>query len=331
MSKFFEEVKQQSAVIRETIRLNEDLTFHSTGKPFLFTGMGSSLAASELLASYLNYYGIQASAIDNSELLYYYPEEFLQAHQVFVTSQSGESFEAKELTSRYEHVHAISNTKGSSVANQASNVFYTHAGKEEAIASSKSFTTTVALMLLLGSKIAGKDITDDLYKTAEVLEEQLLKATEYQKQIGEFIDPTRPLVLLGRGPSIYTAKQGSLTLKETARIYAEGMSAPQFRHGPFELINENLQAVFFNPKGVTYDINRNYVLEMAGLGAKVLYVSDEALLHENVSSIVIPSINEFVSVIPYSLVTQLAAVELSNRRGLVAGEAELITKVTGKE
>jgi glucosamine--fructose-6-phosphate aminotransferase (isomerizing) len=87
------------------------------------------------------------------------------------------------------------------------------------------------------------------------------------------------------------------------------MSAPQFRHGPFEIIKEDLQTVFFNPKGITYDINRKYVLEMAQLGATVLYVSDEALEHKNISSVVIPSINEFVSVIPYSLVIQLAAVE----------------------
>ena len=330
MSKFFDEVNQQPNVIRETIRLNADVTIEQT-KPFLFTGMGSSLAASELLVSYLNHNGIQATAIDNSELLYYYSEEFLQKHHVFVISQSGESYEAIELANRYPNVTAITNTEGSTLANQASRVLYTHAGKEEAIASSKSFTTTAALMILLGSKIAGKDLADDLYKAADIIEKHLSQASTYQEQIGAFINPNHALVLLGRGPSIYTARQGSLTLKETARMYVEAMSAPQFRHGPFELIKENLQAVFFNPKGITYEINRNYVLEMAELGAKVLYVSDEALEHENISSIVIPSINEFVSPIPYSLVIQLAAVELSNQRGLVAGKAELITKVTRKE
>jgi glutamine---fructose-6-phosphate transaminase (isomerizing) len=330
MSKFFEEVKQQPNVIRETIRLNEDVILHPI-KPLLFTGMGSSLVASELLVSYLNHFGIQGSAIDNSELLYYYSEEFLDKHQVFVISQSGESYEAIELSNRYPDITAITNTEGSTLARQASRVLYTYAEKEDAIASSKSFTTTAALMLLVGSKIAGEAIGADLYKAADILAVHLSRASEYQKQIGEFINPNHPLVLLGRGPSIYTAKQGSLTLKETARMYVEALSAPQFRHGPFELIKEDLQAIFFNPKGITYEINRKYVLEMAGLGAKVLYVSDEALKHENISSIVIPSINEFVSVIPYSLVIQLAAVELSRQRGLVAGEAVLISKVTRKE
>jgi glucosamine--fructose-6-phosphate aminotransferase (isomerizing) len=330
MSKFFEEVRQQPNVIRETIRLNEDVIIHPT-KPLLFTGMGSSLAASELLVMYLNHSGFQATAIDNSELLYYYSEAFLDKHQVFVVSQSGESYEAIELSNRYPEITAITNTEGSTLARQASRALYTHAGKEEAIASSKSFTSTVALMLLIGSKIAETGIAASLYKAADILEEHLSRASHYQEQIGEFINPNHPLILLGRGPSIYTARQGSLTLKETARMYTEAMSAPQFRHGPYELIKENLQTIFFNPQGITYDINRKYVLEMAGLGAKVLYISDEALGHENISSIIIPSINEFVSVIPYSFVIQLAAVELSRQRGLVAGQAELISKVTRKE
>lgn len=331
MSIFYEEVKQQPSAIRDTIRQNEDLKIQQPSKPWLFTGMGSSLNASELLVLYLNSYGIQASAIDNSELLYYYSNEFFNKHHVFVTSQSGESFEARELSKQYPNITGITNSKESSLDNQASRVLYTFAGKEEAIASSKSFTTSVALLLLIGSKIAGKDLASDLYQTADILEEHLSHSVKYQQQMSEWINPNHPLVLLGRGPSIYTAKQGSLTLKETARMYVEAMSAPQFRHGPFELIKEKLQAVFFNPKGITYDINRKYVLEMAQLGAKILYVSDEALEHENISSIVIPSVNEMVSVIPYSLVIQLAAVELSKQRGLVAGEAELISKVTRKE
>jgi glucosamine--fructose-6-phosphate aminotransferase (isomerizing) len=329
MSQFLAEVKEQPAAIRETVKRNADLAFESD-KPLLFTGMGSSLAASELLVGYLQENGIQAVAVDNSELLYYHSDKFLDLHQVVVVSQSGESYEARKLAERYP-VTAVTNTEGSSLAKSAKRVLYTHAGKERAIASSKSFTTTVALMLLLGAKLAGRSLTEPLFAAADVLERELAREAELRERIASFLDPERPLELLGRGPSLCTARQGALTLKETARMYTEAMSAPQFRHGPFEIIKENLQAVFFNPKGATYEINRNYVLEMAGLGARVLYVSDEPLEHERICSIVMPSVHEYVSVIPYSLVTQLAAVELSARRGLVAGEAKLISKVTEKE
>lgn len=330
MSKFFEEVKQQPDAIRETIRLNGKTSF-APDKPLLLTGMGSSLAAAELLVSYLNLHGIQALAIDNSELLYQYPESFIEGHQLVIVSQSGESFEARKLAERYPHAAAITNSPDGSLAKLAQDVLLTHAGKEEAIASSKSFTTTAALMLLLGSRMAGNDLSDELYCAADVVEEQLEREAEYRALIREYLNPEKPMVLLGRGPSIYTARQGSLTLKETARIFAEAASAPQFRHGPFELIKEKLQAVFFNPKGTTYEINRKYVLEMAELGATVLYVSDEPLEHERVKSLVIPSVSEYVSPVIYSLVIQLAAVELSAVRGLVAGEAQIISKVTGKE
>ncbi|WP_217592508.1 SIS domain-containing protein [Cohnella sp. GbtcB17] len=330
MSKFFAEVKQQPEAIRATVRNNADSKFPA-GKPLLLTGMGSSLAASELLVSYLNGQGIPALAVDNSELLYYGSESFIASHRLVIVSQSGESYEAKKLAERYPDALAITNSPEGSLAKLASEALLTHAGKEEAIASSKSFTTTAALMLQLGARMAGNDLTGSLLAAADVIEAQLEQEASYRALIRAFLDPLKPMVLLGRGPSVYTARQGSLTLKETARIFAEAASAPQFRHGPFELIKENLQAVFFNPKGSTYEINRSYVTEMADLGAKVLYVSDEPLAHERVESIVIPSVDEYVSPIVYSLVVQLAAVELSTVRGLVAGEAQIITKVTGKE
>lgn len=331
MSIFFKEVMEQPGAIRKTLQDNQEKTFY-TSKPLLLTGMGSSLAASELFVALLNANGVQATALDNSELLYYYSEEFLNKHQVIVISQSGESFEAIELVGRYSKLSAITNSLNSTLDKQSQEVFYTQAGKEEAIASSKSFTSTVALLLQIGSKMIGKDYTVALEEAVDVMSEHIEKANVYMEQIGSFFNPEKPILLLGRGPSIYTARQGALTLKETARIFSEALSAPQFRHGPFELLEEkDVQVIFFNPKGETYEINRNFVKEVADFGAKVLYVSDEGLLHENVQSIEIPSINEYVSVITYSLVIQLAAVELAKKRGLVAGEAKIISKVTGKE
>lgn len=327
---FFKEVSEQPEAIRQTVRQNE-FSYLKPSKPLLLTGMGSSLAASELLVSYLNHHGIESTAMDNSELLHYFSPDLLANYSVMITSQSGESYEAKLLSEICPEAFAITNTPTSSLAEKSRIVYYTHAGVENAIASSKSFTTTAALMLLLGSKLTGEDLSQKLMGAADVIESNLLKAEDFKQQIANFIDPEKPLVLLGRGPNISTARQGALTLKETARMFVEGVGASQFRHGPFELIKENLQAIFFNPKGVSFERNQEYVVEMANLGAKILYVSDEPLEHENVESIILPSVHEFVSPIPYSLVIQLAAIVLSEKRGLVAGESEIITKVTGKE
>lgn len=330
MSQFYKEVLEQPNAIRETILMNRNVNLDSDGKPFLFTGMGSSLAASEFLVSFFNHHGVVANAIDNSELLHYH-KDLLQQYQLVVVSQSGESVEAKELVSLHKDAQGITNTKNSFLASNVQNAFFTYAGEEKAIASSKSFTATAALMLLLGAASINQDLSVELQQAADILAEELQNAAEYQREIADFLNPEKPLILLGRGPSVFTAKQGALTLKETARMFTEAMSAAQFRHGPFELIKEEPQFIFFNPYGVTYDLNRNYVLEMADLGAKVLYVSDEPLLHANVKSFVIRSVNEFVSVIPYTLITQLAAVELSGKRGLTAGEAQLISKVTRRQ
>ncbi|MFD2617534.1 SIS domain-containing protein [Terrilactibacillus laevilacticus] len=330
MSKFYQEVCEQPKAIRETVQKNQSMVIEKD-KPFLFTGMGSSLVASKLAAEYLNANGIDAMAVDNSELLYYYPTKFFEQFHVFVISQSGESYEAVELAKKYDSVTAVTSSPDSTLAKLVERNLYIHSRKEEAIASSKSFTSTAVLLLLLASKIVGTDLTKQLYDAADILEQQFKQADEYKRKIGQFLDANKPLILIGRGPSVCTAQQGALTLKETARMFTEGTSAPQFRHGPFELIKENLQSIFFNPKGITYEINKNYVLEMANLGAKVLYISEEELVHDNILSIIIPSTDEYASVTIYSYITQLAAVELSSQKGLVAGEAELISKITGRE
>ena len=330
MSLFFEEVCQQPKAIRDTIKHNQESCLKSS-KPFLITGMGSSLAASELFASYLNLNNLKATAIDNSEILQYVKQELIDQHELIIVSQSGESYEAKQLATLISSVTAITNSPNSSLVQLSERAFFTYAGKESAIASSKSFTTTIALMLMLAEKLTGNKIKEDLLRSADAVENMLKHSESIKNLVGKWINPTKPLILLGRGPSVITARQASLTLKETARIFAEGMSFPQFRHGPFELLEEKPQIIFFNPKGITYEISKTYVEEIADRGAKVLYIADEKLEHSNIKSIEVDSVSEYVSVIPFSLVIQLAAIALSEKRGLVAGEAKVITKITDKQ
>lgn len=331
MSLFLEEVKQQSRAIQETLDYAQSSVLQSD-RPFLITGMGSSLCASEILASYLTEGNISAKSVDNSELLYFYPESYFKNHQVIAISQSGESFEVKKLCKLDKDITGITNSPNSYLSNHSNPVFFTKAGEEKAIASSKSFTTTVALLLKLGAEIlSDRTMSEDLQRIKPVITDLLKGSKLIQQKIGSFLDVHKPIILLGRGPSVSVARQGALTLKETARMFAEGMSAPAFRHGPYELIAEELQSIFFNPKGRLYKQNQAYVLELAENGAKVLYISDHSLEHPNVLSITVDSINEYCSTIIHSLIIQLAAIELSYQKGLVAGEAKFLNKVTSKQ
>ncbi|MDN7242744.1 SIS domain-containing protein [Planococcus sp. N028] len=332
MSLFYQEVLEQPKAIKDTIHGNTDveLSLDST-KPILFSGMGSSLAACQLAALYMNRYGGMAQAVDSSELLHY-QMEMLDHYNVFLSSQSGESIETKEVANKHKRAKAFTNSPGSSIANAASETYFTKATPEEAIASSKSFTTMVSLLLYLSSKKFGEPLEEEILQAANVIEEVLeSRFEEIGELISKTIDPNQPLLLIGRGPSVITAEQGGLTLKETARIFSESLSSAQFRHGPFELLKEPFQCFLFNPFGETYELNIEMAKEIARLGGKVIYVSDEPLVAENIESIQLNSIDEFVSPIIYSCVVQIAAIMLCEKKGLVAGEASLISKVTGKQ
>lgn len=332
MSLFYQEVLEQPKAIKDTIHGNADTELILTpNKPVLLSGMGSSLAASQLAALYMNSWGGMAQAIDSSELLHY-QMEMLDQYNIFLSSQSGESVETKEVANKQRSAKAFTNSPGSSIANIASETYFTKATPEKAIASSKSFTTTVALMLYLSSKKFGESLEQEILQAADIIEEVLENRFE---EIGEIIsktiDPNRPLLLIGRGPSVITAEQGGLTLKETARIFSESLSSAQFRHGPFELLKEQFQCVLFNPYGKTYELNVEMAKEIASYGGKVIYISDKPLEGENIESIQLNSIHEFVSPIIYSCVIQIAAIKLCEKKGLVAGEASLISKVTEKQ
>jgi glucosamine--fructose-6-phosphate aminotransferase (isomerizing) len=326
-------VLEQPKAIKDTINGNLETELAiDPDKPILLSGMGSSLAASQLAALYINSFGGMAQAIDSSELLHY-QMGMLDHYNVFLGSQSGESIETKEIVNRHKDVKAFTNTPESSVASMASETYFTKATPERAIASSKSFTTTVALMLYLSSKKFGEPLGEELLQAADVIDEVLAERfEEIGDAISRTIDPTLPLLLIGRGPSVVTAEQGGLTLKETARIFSESLSSAQFRHGPFELLKEKFQCFLFNPYGKTFELNREMAKEIASHGGKVVYVSDEALDDdENIESIVLNSIDEFISPMIYSCVVQIAAIKLCEKKGLVAGEASLISKVTEKQ
>lgn len=331
MSLFYEEVLEQPKAIKDTITGNIGTQFSiDPKKPILFSGMGSSLAASQLAALYVNSFGGMAHAIDSSELLHY-QMEMLDHYNVFVSSQSGESVETRVVVNKNKTVKAFTNSPGSSIAEGACETYYTKATPEKAIASSKSFTTTVALMLYLASKQYGESLEKDILRAADVVDEVLTNSFDEVGEIIKTIDPDRPLLLIGRGPSVTTAEQGGLTLKETARIFSESLSSAQFRHGPYELLKEQFQCFLFNPYGKTYELNKEMAKEIADYGGKVIYISDEHLDYKNIESIKIDSVNEFISPIIYSSVTQIAAVKLSEKKGLVAGEASIISKITGRE
>jgi glucosamine--fructose-6-phosphate aminotransferase (isomerizing) len=110
--------------------------------------------------------------------------------------------------------------------------------------------------------------------------------------------------LIGRGPSLSTALQSALILKEAADVYAEGISGAQYRHEPLELLNENYRAIVFAAKGKTASLNITLRLD----------VVDESFF-------------PLLAIVPLEILT----CKIAQAKGIRPGELSKISKVTTRE
>ena len=174
-------------------------------------------------------------------------------------SQSGETADTvaalHEARRAGSPVGAIVNVPGSQIARMADAVFSTHAGPEIGVASTKAFTTQLAVLYLLAAKLrASRGL-------AKVLsEEERLALAHLPKAIGAALalEPeieelarryqhSRDFLFLGRGLHYPVALEGALKLKEISYIHAEGYPAGEMKHGPIALVDENLPVVVLAP------------------------------------------------------------------------------------
>src|ERR1700751_5759946 len=171
-------------------------------------------------------------------------------------SQSGESRDtgnaiklARELGSR---TLAITNLMGSQITREAGSVLYTRCGLEIGVAASKTFTAQVALLALIGLKLAQvrktlppdeiEFILDQLYELPSKVEAFLDGAHPVEEIAQRFYE--KPFFLyLGRHIGLPVALEGALKLKEISYIPTDAYSAGEMKHGPIALLDEGTPVV----------------------------------------------------------------------------------------
>lgn len=171
---------------------------------------------------------------------------------VIVISQSGETADTlavlKEAKTRGARVIAVTNVVGSSIAREADDVFYTWAGPEIGVASTKAYLTqlvamyTLALhfaeLLAIRTEIEPEALKRALLDLPELVEETLLLSDEI-KAYAQTIYEARDVYFLGRGIDNVTASEGSLKLKELTYIHSEAYAGGELKHGPIALIEKD--------------------------------------------------------------------------------------------
>jgi glucosamine--fructose-6-phosphate aminotransferase (isomerizing) len=206
---------------------------------------------------------------------------------VIAVSQSGETLDtlmaAKEAKERGAKVLAIANVNGSAIPRMADASFYTHAGPEIGVASTKCFMAQLANLLMfsiwLGRRRGTMDeaeasgLIEGLARIPHVIEERLRSTHLAVADIVRDFSEARDVLFLGRGLSYPMALEGALKLKEISYVHAEGYAAGEMKHGPIALLDAHVPVIVLMPKDKHYDRVSSNMQEARAREAKIIGVT----------------------------------------------------------
>jgi len=247
-----------------------------------------------------------------------------------VISQSGETADTlaglREARDRGATIISICNVRGSIITRESHGTVYTHAGPEIGVASTKAFTTQLAVLYLLALKLAqvhgrideerSKGMVEELSRIPHLMERTLEMNTCLEPFARRF-RRTRDFLYLGRSLHYPIALEGALKLKEISYIHAEGYPAGEMKHGPIALIDENMPVVILATHDPLYEKIKSNVEEVKTRQGTVIAICSEG--DEELGGMAdyalyvprtIPGLTPLVEVIPLQLLAYHIAVEL---------------------
>lgn len=207
---------------------------------------------------------------------------------VIVISQSGEtadSLAALNLAkSKGCPTLAIVNVKGSAIARTADYVFYTHAGPEIAVASTKAYSVQLAglFVLMLRCGMARGTLTADharvLVQKLELVSRQVEDVLKYEKKVKLdclALVESPDLFFIGRGIDYALSMEGSIKLKEISYIHSEAYAAGELKHGTISLITKGVPCIALATQESLHSKMVSNIREVKSRGATVFLITNE--------------------------------------------------------
>ncbi|MBQ9308764.1 MAG: glutamine--fructose-6-phosphate transaminase (isomerizing) [Clostridia bacterium] len=207
---------------------------------------------------------------------------------LMVVSQSGETADSLAAL-RYGKAQgmlslAIVNVVGSSIAREADRVFYTAAGPEIAVATTKAYSTQLAACDMLAihfASVKGKlseeeyhTLVDALLKLPEQISEILRGEARMQWLAGKYAN-TRDAFFIGRGLDYASVLEGALKLKEISYIHAEAYAAGELKHGTISLIEKGSMVLAVATQSELLEKEVSNIVEVHARGATLLALTFE--------------------------------------------------------
>lgn len=202
---------------------------------------------------------------------------------VIVISQSGETADSlaalRLAKDKGLKTLGIVNVVGSSIAREADNVFYTLAGPEISVATTKAYSTQLIAAYCLAIQFARVrgEIADDVYSTyleeLKTIPDKIEKILEDKERIQWFaakVANSKDIFFIGRGIDYAVSLEGSLKLKEISYIHSEAYAAGELKHGTISLIEDNILVIGVLTQSELYEKTISNMVECKSRGAYLM-------------------------------------------------------------
>ncbi|MGM9661533.1 MAG: glutamine--fructose-6-phosphate transaminase (isomerizing) [Oscillospiraceae bacterium] len=212
---------------------------------------------------------------------------------VIIISQSGETLDTmaalREAKKRGAHILSIVNVVGSSIARESDDVLYTWAGPEIAVATTKAYSTQLALLQLLGLYVADAlgtigeaeyaALVEEIGRLPEKMEQILSDTSRIQYLASRYFNHDS-VFFIGRNLDFAMGLEGSLKLKEISYIHSEAYASGELKHGTISLIEPGTLVVALGTYAPLFDKAMSNVVEVRSRGADVMALTTEPRAEE---------------------------------------------------
>lgn len=239
---------------------------------------------------------------------------------IFIT-QSGETADSRAVLVQVKEMGyptlTITNVPGSTLSREADHTLLLYAGPEIAVASTKAYTSQMAVLSILAEVIAkskGYDVDLDLIHELGIIANAMEVIFEDKEELEaiakEYLETSRNAFFIGRGIDYYVGLEGALKLKEISYIQAEGFAGGELKHGTIALIEDGTPIIALaTQESVNLSIRGN-VKEVVARGANPCIISMKGLEMDG-DRYIVPAVHDLltplISVVPLQLIAYYAA------------------------
>ena len=218
-----------------------------------------------------------------------YRDTFIDDKTLFIAiSQSGETLDTlaalRDAKERGARILSVVNAVGSSIARESHDVFYTLAGPEVAVASTKAYTTQLICMYLIGLYMGStkgtidKEYYDYILGELKALPEKVNKVIENEellKNLAARYHFKDNVFFIGRGLDSGVSYEGSLKLKEISYIHSFAIAAGELKHGTIALMDSESLVIALATQDKLYEKMVSNIVEVQARGARIIGLAKE--------------------------------------------------------